>query len=879
MFLRTTTSVLALACATAMAANAQDVSPDTVDAGNGGTRVLDVITVTAQKREQNAQDVPIAMTAFGGERLEELGIVDISGLSNNTPNVNLDNSSPFGASQAILTAFVRGIGSDDFAFNIDPGVGVYIDGVYLARSVGANQSLLDVQRIEILKGPQGTLFGRNTIGGAISVVTSEPADTYGANLDVTYGSDNLFQVRGLVEGPLSDTVSASLAFSHRQRDGYLERVPFPDPTAYNGTPETEFPFSGYDSGDAEGAEDTQTVRGQLMWRGERTSVRLSADYTRDRSTQASSLIFTTAGVPLALQTPATAGLDSIALDGPFLDPDPTDGFDGLFFGGLYNFCLSMPDPVPNPALAPLCGTRGQIGSSLQIDTPLFGNPRNMSFYDNRFVSPDIDQTYSDDPNFSELDLYGIAINLDHDLTDNLTVKSITGWRQQEWASAMDVDGSPLNILTTTFLQEQEQISQEFQLLGNGLAGDRLDFVLGAYYFREEGELQDYVLFDEGLLFVDGFNTFETENYAVFGQLEYDLTETVTLLLGGRYTHEEKQFEGGQRDLNGGNYRNFPFCTDPATGYPDSSLIIPGFIPGLGGLSCAVGVPPAPYFDPDTFRVYEPGLQTLEFDNFSPKIGIQYFPADGIQLYATYSQGYKTGGWTTRLQNPLPADQTQFNEEEATTVEIGLKSEIFNNRVRFNAALFRTDYENIQLNFQRGISPTLQNAGDAEINGFEADVMAILSDAWSLQASVGWLDTEFTSIAPAVTAASGPNPFQAGITVGGQLPKAPEWQLNLSPRFETRLGAGDLAVQGNLTYASETFNQVERVFALQRDETFLADLIVSYALDDRPLTMTAGIRNIGDERYLVTGVPNPSAGVFSGTYNRGREWFLSLGYEF
>src|SRR6185437_12817856 len=137
---------------------------------------LEEIVVTAQKRAQNIQDVPIAITAFTAETLQAKGITDVNGLSNLTPNVNLDAGSPFSGDTSVLSASIRGIGQDDFAFNLDPGVGVYLDGVFLARTIGANQNLLYVDRIEVLKGPQGTLFGRNTIGGAISIVTHTPGN-------------------------------------------------------------------------------------------------------------------------------------------------------------------------------------------------------------------------------------------------------------------------------------------------------------------------------------------------------------------------------------------------------------------------------------------------------------------------------------------------------------------------------------------------------------------------------------------------------------------------------------------------------------------------------------------------------------------------------
>src|SRR3984957_9350569 len=157
--------------------------------GNANPGVeLEEVVVTAQKRSESIQQVPIAITAFSEATLRAKGITDIHGLSALTPNVNLDQGSPFSGSNSVLSASIRGIGQDDFAFNLDPGVGVYVDGVYFARTVGANQSLLDVERIEILKGPQGTLFGRNTIGGAISIVTRTPGDDFLLQTQVTGGS-------------------------------------------------------------------------------------------------------------------------------------------------------------------------------------------------------------------------------------------------------------------------------------------------------------------------------------------------------------------------------------------------------------------------------------------------------------------------------------------------------------------------------------------------------------------------------------------------------------------------------------------------------------------------------------------------------------------
>jgi outer membrane receptor protein involved in Fe transport len=193
-------------------------------AGGNDAGGIQEIVVTAQKRAESVQDVPIAISAFGGAALRERAVGDVAQLSNAAPNVTLDAGTPFSGSSSVLSAFIRGIGANDFAMNIDPGVGIYLDGVYLARTVGANLDLPDVERIEVLKGPQGTLFGRNTIGGAISVVTRTPGDKPAFQGDVTTGRYNRIDVRGYADLPLSDTLKSSVTFSVKNRDGYQKRI-------------------------------------------------------------------------------------------------------------------------------------------------------------------------------------------------------------------------------------------------------------------------------------------------------------------------------------------------------------------------------------------------------------------------------------------------------------------------------------------------------------------------------------------------------------------------------------------------------------------------------------------------------------------------------
>ena len=198
-------------------------------AGNQGTGpedTLEEVVVTATKSATNIRDVPIAISAFTGADLRDQDITSVNALASLVPGVNLDTSTAFSGSRSVLSASIRGIGLDDFALNLDPAVGIYLDGVYLARTIGANSQLLDVERVEVLRGPQGTLFGSNTIGGAISIVTRNPKDHFAATGVVTLGSFDRRDVQASVDLPFSDTLLSTFTFSSIKRNGYEKRVPY-----------------------------------------------------------------------------------------------------------------------------------------------------------------------------------------------------------------------------------------------------------------------------------------------------------------------------------------------------------------------------------------------------------------------------------------------------------------------------------------------------------------------------------------------------------------------------------------------------------------------------------------------------------------------------
>ncbi|MGH8259276.1 MAG: TonB-dependent receptor plug domain-containing protein, partial [Steroidobacteraceae bacterium] len=265
-------------------------APATAQAGNSGGGLQEIV-VTAQRRANNVQDVPIAVAAFTTEALQSKGLTDIHSLTDLTPGVNLDAGAPFSGDRSVLSASIRGIGQDDFAFNLNPGVGVYLDGVYLARTIGANLNLLDVDRVEILKGPQGTLFGQNTIGGAISIVTHTPGNEARFIAQATGGSFDRRDVAFTADLPIiKDTLLSSITVASQNQVGWQKVIPYPTNGPFGDAPfvvdpQGAYPKSGYQTSDNYGGTGVFSMRGKLLWNvSDKLTMTFTADWSHEDQT-------------------------------------------------------------------------------------------------------------------------------------------------------------------------------------------------------------------------------------------------------------------------------------------------------------------------------------------------------------------------------------------------------------------------------------------------------------------------------------------------------------------------------------------------------------------------------------------------------------------
>lgn len=769
--------------------------------GEEARAMLEEVVVTAQRREERMQDVPIAVTAFSREGLESRGLTNLAQIEAFTPNVTLDSTTPFSGSSQILGAYIRGIGQQDFAFNLEPGVGVYVDGVYYARSVGAVIDLLDLERIEVLKGPQGTLFGRNTIGGALNITTRKPADEFRYEADVTLGRFDRLDLRGSVDVPLIDNVLLSqVSVSSKSRDGYQKRFAFPGTYVSS---VARFNHADRTTGDEQGGEDVQNLRAKLLWRANSAiEFLLTGDYTHANEQAAASTLLDA--------TPLPANL-----------------------AGLFNTCISL-DPATLAAigLGAACGPMATIGTSLAGVNADGTTSNDKLAYDNRFLTNDIDVSYAAGLNFSKIDTWGITGTLSWDLTETIVLKSISSWRELDSRFGTDIDGSPMVINDPSFSMNQEQFSQELQLSGLSL-DDRMRWLLGFYFFHEEGNLTDFPTFAEGLLQIVGPNDFDHDSYALFTHLNYRLFDRLSFTIGLRYTYENKHFTGGQRDLN--------------------------------ALAFKLGFPLALHPEPsDPTLYYPPGKNEQSFNDLSMRFGAEYRVSDDIMSYFSYAEGFKSGGWTTRLTLPglvAPA----FDPETAATYELGLKSDLFDRRLRLNLAGFYTDYDDLQITVQRGISPWIENAGTAEVKGFEAEFIGLVTDNVVLSGALGYLDAEYTEIDPTAT-----------VTKSAAFVNTPEWSATIAGDYTVHIENGSaVLLHVDYAYRSETANDVENTPLLIQSSTDLVNASLTYRPTGRSWEIVVGGRNLTGERYIMSGFNQVGIGHIDATYSRPREWYVTL----
>jgi iron complex outermembrane recepter protein len=725
---------------------ASDTGADAILADGAGD-----IVVTARRREERLQDVPIAVTAVSAEALDSRGLDSVTQVSQIAPNLQFTPGQ--GGNSGGVSAFIRGVGENDFIITSDPAVALYIDGVYVARSFGATTELLGVDRIEVLRGPQGSLFGKNTIGGAISVTSSVPGQRERTQADVRYGSYNTVRARALVERPLSDTLALGITALGEFGEGWQE-IP-----------------SGQNLG------NRNVVAGR-----------------------------------------ATLHYD----DGPF---DAVLAVDGLHRRqnaaphSLIAFTPSFISDLQSTFLGACCtvATRKDRTDS----TPFL--------------------------NRDDTDAINATLTLSADL-GGATLKSISAYRWVDAQFGRDGDASAaLNYAGDFHDEGARQLSQELQVSTD--LGDRGQVLIGAYAFRERSRDDTRLVVADGLypaliaagfdpalatgldLNVDFRNRQTTTNYAVFGNATYDLLDSLTLELGGRYTWEKKRFTQAAQRI-----------------YSQQPLL--------------AGTP----------------QYTLEksWDAFTPRVSLSYNFQPNILGYASWSRGFRSGGFNAR---PTSLEETgSYDPEYLTAWEAGLKTS-FGRIATINLAVFRNNYRDQQI-LTNSISPTSglivtrsENAGRSRIQGIELDADIRVSPRVSLVGSFGYLHAKYLEFSSII----------AGVPtdVSFRKPKqAPDLTGSLSGIYRLPVGAADAAIfRVDASYRSAVFLDAENTPILEAPDNVLLNASVEYNLGDSGFSVRGAVDNITGRQILAAGVDlRPAFGFTEGYYSQPRRYWLTLSYR-
>jgi len=820
---------LGLALGAGGAAWAQEPAPE---AQAEAVSAIEEIIVTARKREEPLQKTPVAITAFSGDDLESLQVDNVSQAAEFAPNLVFDSGAPVSGSSATASIFIRGIGSSEFSLGTEQGVGLYVDGVYLARSVGGVLDLVDVESLQVLRGPQGTLFGRNTVGGAILIQSARPAEELGGSIRFTTGDDTRADLKASVDVPFGSTLRSRFSFLRTLRDGYVENL---------------------DGGEDLGSDNAFTGRGVLEWTpSDRVRFSLAADYTRERESAAPHVLL---ALPEGLQPMLDdAGMPTGLFTNFAIDPRPQSEWGGP---------TSYFEIYSNGRMGITCGNRdvsmgdGVLDDCIDQDY-ILGPYRTYGGYSTRrqVFEDQIAQPYE---NASDLDVRGVALTAEFDL-GGATLKSITAFRDLDGYWPRNADHSAAPGLETKNEFEQEQLTQELQLLGTAF-GDSLDWILGLYYLDEEGEHLDDVGFPNFIFRSGGIFTIET--WAAFAQGAWRMGERWELTAGARYTSEEKTYDPDDNQVIRASLSAnlFPDMDDSTTIEQQRDRLRADILAGQFSL-----IPVQ--FQPALVSNNTPNLDITET---TPYVSLSFDVAENFLTYISYSRGYKSGGYEQRVAPP-PAPAPRFLPEFADVYEFGFKSTIFGGSMRFNGAVFYTDYEDMQISLTDGSAPTISNAGDATIQGFELEAAWLPSPALRIDAALGYLDAGYDSVHPRAVA--------SGVQLDNDLPNVADLNFSLSASYEFGLvNGGALTPRVDFSYRSDVANDAANTPELKQDAVNLLNASLAYTSPGERWSLVAAGRNLLDEEYLVTGLADPIVGYVEGIYARPSQWSLSLKVSF
>lgn len=713
---------------------------------------LDSIVVTAQKRETNLQKTAMSVSALSGDNLLDRQITDISGLALAVPNVN------FGQTTGNARIAVRGIGFDNISVGNEGRVAYHVDGVYISRPAGALGNMFDIERVEVLRGPQGTLYGRNATAGAVNIITRAPEGPLNGYIRGTAGNYGLVSFEGGVGGSITDTVSGRVSFNVVERNGYGENV-------------------------------------------------TNGNEVDDQSTR---------NIRAAFHIEPNENLEVIVRGDYMVQDDAAYSFRYLGQG-------SLPDPD--------FGYAGVIPLGLQLGGIVPSNPRDSA----RDFGPENDREFG-----------GASIEANFSLGD-VDVTSITAYRRSEWNTITDLDGtsSPLSVYDQ--FEESDQFSEELRVSHDADWGG---WMIGGYYFYEEifggtrvpldritfPPLMEMTLsgLQQGVSLV---GIIDTSAWAVFGNAYVNITDQLTVRLGGRYSSETKDID----EQNSGLLFSTPF-------------------------------PPLP--DP-----FAPGLGTRRQDStkwtaFTPSVTLEYEATENIFLFAGYSEGFKSGGYN--LGNLQPS----FDPEEIEQYEIGVRSDWLGGSLRANITGFYYDYTDLQVSKVNGPVITIENAASARLYGADIELFAQLSDQLRVDVTAGLLHTEFkdySSFDPARPAAI----FGEFDLAGNELTQAPSYTVNLGAEYTVPTDIGEFRIRAEGRFVDRVWLTAFNTDHLSQDAYQWFNASLTYDSPNNDWYVSAFVRNIGNEDIVSAALVGSGLVGFpiNGSYEPPRTYGVTMERRF
>ncbi|MEM7730146.1 MAG: TonB-dependent receptor, partial [Pseudomonadota bacterium] len=697
--------------------------------------VIDEVFVEAQRRIESAQDVPIALTAIDGAAIERLNARDIRDISSLVPNLQLDSVS---IGPSLSNVSIRGIASQDPEKSFDPAVGTFVDGIYLGSSAFNLIDTFDLERIEVLRGPQGTLFGRNTTGGAINAVRTRPTFQDEFRGSILVGSDERFDLKGVANFDLSpatqpDVVGLKVGGYYQTDDGVYRNL----------------------AGGPNGAVDRWgATAGVLLQPTDNFDAYIVYDHARDNSElQPYHPVNIAGAVPLPITITGTPPVPAtvIAAHGP--DAACTKSF-----------------LIPPATFQP-----GVCTQEFSTAT---------------------------DPHSMDAQLNAITFNSSWRFSDTMELVTILGYRDSSESVRVDFDGTERDLFSVLRVQDYNQFSAEARFVSS-LDGP-LNFVAGAFYFDSDYQLNQAIKIDLalvapvpflGLAFLGGAGDQDnvgSRSMALYAQADYEVTDQLTLTLGGRLSRDEKSIS--------------TILFDPPAG------LIPG-TPAAAAFRVADGIPANQI-------VSDQGSAEADFSDFSPRVALDYQVNSDLLLYASWTQGYNSGGFSARAGTVATVTEA-FQPEDVTAWEAGFKSDLLGGRARLNGAVFFTDYKNKQEEIIEPAPPpiftstTVRNAADAEIWGAELEGTFLLNNNFRIDGSVGYLNaqyTEFDTFIDSATYVSFPaQPFGTLLAADFsdlRLRQAPKWTASLQPTFTTDTAAGEFSLGATARYTDTRETQFE-----------------------------------------------------------------------